>query len=160
MSRSNRREQEFKFLMRKKTTSLLAPFIPLILLYEQEFIDTLDILIQNIQAVEQTNLSLLLRRIRLFVFWENLRAPKSPFKIIWPLGVFFRSKSLHNIQFTWHLFIYWGTSIIDVPRFLVIFDLVLLYNVRFWGLSWTPLPTLISDVINESSLAASQRAHN
>jgi hypothetical protein len=24
---------------------------------------------------------------------------------------------------------------------------VLLYNVRFWGLSWTPLPTLISDVI-------------
>ena len=45
-----------------------------------------------------------------------------------------------------------GTSINDVPCFLTIFDLptylVLLYNVRFWGLSWTPLPTLISDVIN------------
>ena len=26
--------------------------------------------------------------------------------------------------------------------------LVLLYNVRFWELSWTPLPTLIQDVIN------------
>ena len=34
-----------------------------------------------------------------------------------------------------------GTSINDVPRFLAIFDLptylVLLFNVRFWGLSWT-----------------------
>ena len=29
--------------------------------------------------------------------------------------------------------------------------LVLLYNVQFWGLSWTPLPTLISDVINGRS---------
>ena len=27
------------------------------------------------------------------------------------------------------------------------------YNVLFWGLSWTPLPTLISDVINGRSLA-------
>ena len=26
--------------------------------------------------------------------------------------------------------------------------LVQLYNIKFWGLSWTPLPTLISDVIN------------
>ena len=38
-----------------------------------------------------------------------------------------------------------GTSINDVPRFLAIFDLptylVLLYNVRFLGLSWTPLLT-------------------
>ena len=45
-----------------------------------------------------------------------------------------------------------GMSINDVPRFLAIFDLptylVLLYKVRFWGLSSTPLPTLISDVIN------------
>ena len=30
--------------------------------------------------------------------------------------------------------------------------LVLLYDVRFWGLSWSPLPTLISDVINGRSL--------
>ena len=49
-----------------------------------------------------------------------------------------------------------GTSINDVPRFLAIFDLptylVLLYNVRFLGLSWIPLPTLISDVINGRSL--------
>jgi hypothetical protein len=50
-----------------------------------------------------------------------------------------------------------GTSINDVPRFLAIFDLptylVLLYNVPFWGLSWTPLPsTLISDIINGRSL--------
>ena len=39
---------------------------------------------------------------------------------------------------------------------MAIFDLptnsVLLYNVPFWGLSWTPLPTLIWDVINERSL--------
>ena len=42
------------------------------------------------------------------------------------------------------------------PRFLAIFYLptylVLLYNVPFLGLSWTPLPTLIWDVINERSL--------
>ena len=44
-----------------------------------------------------------------------------------------------------------GTSINDVPRFLAIFDLVLLYNVPFWGLSWNPLPTLILDVINGRS---------
>jgi hypothetical protein len=46
-------------------------------------------------------------------------------------------------------------SINDVPRFLAIFDLptylVLLYNVQFWGLLWTPLPTPISDVINGRS---------
>ena len=30
--------------------------------------------------------------------------------------------------------------------------LVLLYNIPFGGLSWTPLPTLIWDVINERSL--------
>ena len=29
--------------------------------------------------------------------------------------------------------------------------LVLLYNVPYWGLSWTPLPTLLWDVINERS---------
>ena len=49
-----------------------------------------------------------------------------------------------------------GTSINDVPNFLAIFDLhtylVLLYNVQFGWLSWTPLPTLISDVINGRSL--------
>ena len=49
-----------------------------------------------------------------------------------------------------------GTSINDVPRYLAIFDLptylVLLINIRFWGLFWTPLPTLISDVINGHSL--------
>ena len=28
---------------------------------------------------------LLLRRICLFIFWENSRTPKSPFEIIWPL---------------------------------------------------------------------------
>ena len=48
-----------------------------------------------------------------------------------------------------------GTSINDVRRFLAIFDLltnlVLPYNVQFWGLSWTSLPTLISDVINGRS---------
>jgi hypothetical protein len=53
-----------------------------------------------------------------------------------------------------------GTFINDVPRFLAIFDLptylVLLYNVPFLGLSWTPLPTLIWDVINERSLDLSQ----
>ena len=40
---------------------------------------------------------------------------------------------------------YKGTSINDVPCFLVIFSLptylVLLYNVLFWEQSWTPLPT-------------------
>ena len=44
-----------------------------------------------------------------------------------------------------------GTSINDVPCFLAIFDLptylVLLYNVPFLGLFWTPLPTLKLDVI-------------
>ena len=44
-----------------------------------------------------------------------------------------------------------GTSINDVPRFLAIFDLanylVLLYNVRFCGLSWTHLPTLKADIV-------------
>ena len=49
-----------------------------------------------------------------------------------------------------------GTFINDVPRFLAVFDLptylVLLYNVPFLGLSWTPQPTLIRDVINERSL--------
>ena len=54
-----------------------------------------------------------------------------------------------------------GTSINDVPRFLAIFDLstylVLLYNVWLRGLSWTPLPTLISDVINgRSQIRSSQ----
>ena len=33
--------------------------------------------------------------------------------------------------------------------------LVLLYNLRFWGLSWSPLPTLKSDVINGCSLIRS-----
>jgi hypothetical protein len=51
-----------------------------------------------------------------------------------------------------------GTFINDVPCFLAIFDLptylVLLYNVPFLGLSWTPLPTLIWDVINERSQMA------
>ena len=54
------------------------------------------------------------------------------------------------------IFLTWGTFINDVPRFLAIFDLptylVLLYNVPFLGLSWTPLPALIWDVINERSL--------
>jgi hypothetical protein len=40
--------------------------------------------------------------------------------------------------------------------FLAIFDLptylVLLYNIPFFGPSWTPLPTLMWDVINERSL--------
>ena len=49
-----------------------------------------------------------------------------------------------------------GTFINDVPHFLAISDLptylVLLYNVPFLELSWTPLPTLIWDVINERSL--------
>ena len=49
-----------------------------------------------------------------------------------------------------------GTFINDVSCFLAISDLptylVLLYNVPFLGLSWTPLPTLIRDVINERSL--------
>ena len=55
-----------------------------------------------------------------------------------------------------------GPLINDVPRFLAILDLptylVLLYNiynVPFLGLSWTPLPTLIWDVINERSLTFS-----
>ena len=43
----------------------------------------------------------------------------------------------------------------DVPHFLTILYLptylVLLYNVRFWGLSWTTLPTLILEVINGRS---------
>ena len=39
---------------------------------------------------------------------------------------------------------FWG--IFDLPTYLV-----LPYNVRFWGLSWTLLPTLISDVINGRS---------
>ena len=40
---------------------------------------------------KKTNSFLLLRRIRLFVIWENSRTPKSPFKIIWPLDI------LHSI---------------------------------------------------------------
>ena len=48
-----------------------------------------------------------------------------------------------------------GMSINDVYVF-GLFDLpaylVLLYKVPFWGLSWTPLSTLISDVINGHSL--------
>ena len=52
-----------------------------------------------------------------------------------------------------------GTFMNDVPRFLAIFDLptylVLLYNVPFLGLSWTHLPNLIWDVINERSLPLS-----
>ena len=48
-----------------------------------------------------------------------------------------------------------GMLIIDVPHFLAIFDLptylALLYNVPFWGLFWTPLPTLKRDVINGCS---------
>jgi hypothetical protein len=49
-----------------------------------------------------------------------------------------------------------GTSINDVPCFwpfltYLLTYLVLLYNVPFWGLSWTPLPTLISNVINGRS---------
>ena len=54
-----------------------------------------------------------------------------------------------------------GTFINDVPHFLAILDLptylVLLYNVPFLGLSWTPLPTLIWDVINEHSLNPEMR---
>ena len=49
-----------------------------------------------------------------------------------------------------------GTSINDVPRFFAIFDLptyfVLLYNIRFFWLSWTLLPTPTSDVIYGHSL--------
>ena len=45
----------------------------------------------------------------------------------------------------------------SLAHFLAIFDLptylVLLYNVPFLGLSWTPLPTLIWDIINERSLS-------
>ena len=50
--------------------------------------------------------------------------------------------------------------------FLAIFDLptylVLLYNIPFLGgyLSWTPLPTLILDVINERSLILLNHATN
>ena len=48
------------------------------------------------------------------------------------------------------------TSTNDVRRFLPIFDLptypTLSYNIRFWGLFWTPLPTLKSDVIYGRSL--------
>ena len=55
-----------------------------------------------------------------------------------------------------------GTFINDVPCFLAISDLptylVLLYNVPFLGLSWTPLPTLIRDVINERSLTRMRQA--
>ena len=37
------------------------------------------------------------------------------------------------------------------PTYLPPTYLVLPYNVRFWGLCWTPLPNLISDVINGRS---------
>ena len=51
-----------------------------------------------------------------------------------------------------------------VRPFLAIFDipiyLVLLYNVPFLGLSWTPLPTLIRDVINERSLVEMKMGKN
>ena len=44
----------------------------------------------------------------------------------------------------------------DIPCFWQLFfdlpTLVLLYNIPIWGLSWTPLPTLISDIINGRSL--------
>ena len=50
----------------------------------------------------------------------------------------------------------WERPLMTSHFFLAIFDLptylVLLYNVRFWGLYWTPLPTLMSDVINGRSL--------
>ena len=47
-----------------------------------------------------------------------------------------------------------GTFINDVPRFFAIFDLptylVLLYNVPFWGLSWTPyLPKYGKSLMND-----------
>jgi hypothetical protein len=49
-----------------------------------------------------------------------------------------------------------GAFINDVPCFLAIFDLptylVLLQNVPFLRLSWTPLPTVIRDIVNEHSL--------
>jgi hypothetical protein len=51
-------------------------------------------------------------------------------------------------------------SINDVLHFLAIFDLstylVPPYNVRFGGLFWTPLPTLISDAINGRSLTSNK----
>ena len=46
-----------------------------------------------------------------------------------------------------NIFTYRSTNHITALKYLAIFDLpiylVLLYNVRFWGLFWTPLPTLI-----------------
>ena len=39
--------------------------------------------------------------------------------------------------------VHWWCPIFDLPTYHV-----LLYNVPYWRLSWTPLPTLISDVIN------------
>ena len=56
-----------------------------------------------------------------------------------------------------------GMFINDVPCFLAIFDLptylVLLYNAPFLGLFWTPLPTLIWDVINERSQRGSSKSY-
>ena len=49
-----------------------------------------------------------------------------------------------------------GTFINDFPRFFGHFwpnYLFLLYNAQFWGLYCTPLPTLISDVINGRSIS-------
>ena len=40
-----------------------------------------------------------------------------------------------------------GLNLCNLPTYLV-----QLYNIKFWGLSWTPLPTLISDIINGHSL--------
>ena len=45
----------------------------------------------------------------------------------------------------------WPLAIFDLPTYLV-----LPYNVQFLGLLWTPLPTLISDVINGRSLGGRQ----
>ena len=89
--------------------------------------------LKHFQALMNTQL------FKVLIFWDDHKNKKSEKKIT-----------------HFHFEVSKGTFINDVPRFLAFFYLptylVLLYNVRFFGLSWAyGLPTLISDVINGRS---------
>ena len=70
-------------------------------------------------------------------FWAKILVILNP----WTWNSLFRNSIRERPLMTSHLAIFY------LPTYFV-----MLYNVPFWGLSWTLLPTLISDVINERSL--------
>ena len=86
-----------------------------------------------------------------------------------PSGFFvsFSTYSTKQIKFVhlwcfYSIYMIWDKHVLNTFRerslmtslvfWLFLTYLVLLYNVPFGGLSWTPLPTIIRDVINERSL--------